>query len=163
MRVLITGGAGFVGSHLSDAYINRGDEVVAIDNLTSGRTVNIDHLRDEPRFTFVEGDIRHSPTVDGPFDLILHFASPASPPFYLEHPMLSLETGSIGTQWALELAKEHSARFLVASTSEVYGDPEVHPQVEDYWGNVNPNGPRSVYDEAKRYAEAITAAYRRSR
>ena len=162
MRVLITGGAGFVGSHLCDAYIDRGDQVVAIDNLTSGRLENVSHLGDEARFTMVEGDIRHAPEVPGAFDLVLHFASPASPPFYMDHPLLSLETGSIGTQWALDIAREHSARFIVASTSEVYGDPEIHPQTEDYWGNVNPNGPRSVYDEAKRYAEAITAAYRRS-
>lgn len=162
MRVLITGGAGFVGSHLCDAYIARGDEVVAIDNLTSGRVSNLAHLASNDLFELVEGDIRHAPTVPGSFDLVLHFASPASPPFYMDNPLLSLETGSIGTQWALEVAKNDGARFVVASTSEVYGDPLVHPQTEDYWGNVNPNGPRSVYDEAKRYAEAITASYRRS-
>lgn len=160
-RIILTGGAGFVGSHLCDALITRGDEVLCIDNLSSGQAANVAHLLDNERFTFLEADIRHNPQVDGPVDAVMHFASPASPPHYLEHPILTLETGSIGTQWCLDLAREHGARFMVASTSEVYGDPAVHPQVETYWGNVNPIGPRSVYDEAKRYAEAITMAYRR--
>lgn len=132
-----------------------------MDNLSSGQAANVAHLLDHERFTFMEADCRHNPTVEGAVDAVMHFASPASPPHYLEHPILTLETGSIGTQWCLDLAKEHGARFLIASTSEVYGDPAVHPQVETYWGNVNPIGPRSVYDEAKRYGEAITMAYRR--
>lgn len=160
-HVVITGGAGFVGSHLCDHYISQGWQVSAIDNLSSGRMVNIDHLRSVDGFQFHHADIRDQPTLPlGAVDLVLHFASPASPPFYLEHPFLSLETGSIGTAWALELAGRNDCRFVLASTSEVYGDPQVHPQREDYWGHVNPIGPRSVYDEAKRYAEALTMAWR---
>lgn len=151
-----------MGSHLCDAYVARGWEAVAIDNLSSGRRSNVDHLAGDPQFTLIEGDSRHGVEVGGSVSHVLHFASPASPPHYLENPILTLETGSLGTQWALDLAREHDARFLVASTSEVYGDPLVHPQTEDYWGNVNPIGPRSVYDEAKRYAEALTMAYHRT-
>jgi len=161
-HVVLTGGAGFVGSHLCDALIARGDRVTCIDNLSSGQAINVSHLLDNDGFSFMEADVRHSPLVEGPVDSVMHFASPASPPHYLEFPMLTLETGSIGTQWCLELAKANNARFMMASTSEVYGDPAVHPQVEGYWGNVNPIGPRSVYDEAKRYAEAITMAYNRT-
>ena len=161
MRVVVTGGAGFVGSHLCDAYIARGDQVVCVDNLSSGNLANVYPLRGNPGFSFLEADVRHEPVVEGDVDAVLHFASPASPKYYLAHPLLTMETGSLGTKWCVELARRHGARFLVASTSEVYGDPVVHPQVESYWGNVNPIGERSVYDEAKRYAEAMTAMYRR--
>jgi len=161
VRVVVTGGAGFVGSHLCDAYIARGDQVVCVDNLSSGNLANVYPLRGNPGFSFLEADVRHEPVVEGDVDAVLHFASPASPKYYLAHPLLTMETGSLGTKWCVELARRHGARFLVASTSEVYGDPVVHPQVESYWGNVNPIGERSVYDEAKRYAEAMTAMYRR--
>jgi len=162
-RVVITGGAGFLGSHLCDALLARGDEVVAFDNLLTGRLVNIAHLDDHERFTFVHHDVTQPFTVDGAVDAVLHFASPASPADYLAHPLETLAVGSDGTRNALELATTKGARFLVASTSEVYGDPEVHPQPETYWGHVNPIGPRSCYDEAKRFAEAITFAYHRAR
>ena len=162
-RVVITGGAGFLGSHLCDALLARGDEVVAFDNLLTGRLVNIAHLDDHDRFTFVDHDVTQPFTVDGAVDSVLHFASPASPADYLANPLETLAVGSEGTRNALELATAKGARFLVASTSEVYGDPEVHPQPETYWGHVNPIGPRSCYDEAKRFAEAITFAYHRAR
>lgn len=161
-RALIAGGSGFLGSHLVDRVLAQGGEVVAVDNLITGRRSNIAHLADHPRFTFVEGDAERAGELPGPFDLVLHFASPASPPRYMAHPIETLHAGSNATEALLDVARRDRARFVLASTSEVYGDPEVHPQPESYWGNVNPNGPRSVYDEAKRYAEALTAAYRRS-
>ena len=161
MRIVVTGGAGFLGSHLCDALHDRGDEVVCVDDLSSGRLDNVRHLLGSSRFDFRQHDIRDSLQIDGAVDVVVNMASLASPPRYLERPLFTLSTGSVGTQNALELAAQHGARFVQASTSEVYGDPLVHPQREDYWGNVNPHGPRSVYDEAKRYAEAITAAYRR--
>jgi len=162
-RALVAGGAGFVGSHLSDELIRRGYEVVVLDTLLTGSRSNVEHLADNPRFTLVEADAADAQTaVDGPFDLVLHFASPASPPWYMKYPIETLHAGSTATEALLRVAERDDARFILASTSEVYGDPAVHPQPETYWGNVNPNGPRSVYDEAKRYAEAITAAFRRS-
>jgi dTDP-glucose 4,6-dehydratase len=166
MRLVVTGGAGFLASHLIDALLARGDEVVALDNFVSGSPANIAHLADEPRFTFIEADVIDGVPVDGAVDGVLHLASPASPnptsaKSYLANPLATLKVGSIGTHNCLELAHERGARFLVASTSEVYGDPHVHPQPESYWGHVNPIGPRSVYDEAKRYAEAVTMSYHR--
>ncbi len=160
-RAVITGGAGFLGSHLSDRLLAEGYDVVAVDNLVTGSEDNIAHLRDDPRFEYVRQDTTQPYTVAGPVDLVYHFASPASPVDYLELPLETLLVGSIGTHHTLDLARDKGARFLVASTSEVYGDPSVHPQPEEYFGNVNPNGTRSVYDEAKRYAEAVTFAYRR--
>ena len=160
MRVVVTGGAGFLGSHLCDAIIARGDSVVCVDNLATGRPENVAHLVGGPEFTFVEADVSSALDVPGPADAIAHLASPASPPEYLRLPLETLAVGSRGTENALRLARRHRARFVLASTSEVYGDPAVHPQSEDYWGNVNPVGPRSVYDEAKRFAEALTRAYR---
>ena len=160
-RAVITGGAGFLGSHLSDRLLAEGYDVVAVDNLVTGSEDNIAHLRGNPRFEYVRQDITQPYTVGGPVDLVYHFASPASPVDYLELPLETLLVGSIGTHHTLDLARDKGARFLVASTSEVYGDPAVHPQPEEYFGNVNPNGTRSVYDEAKRYAEAVTFAYRR--
>lgn len=162
MRILITGGAGFIGSHLCDYYITHGHTVIAMDNLITGSLDNIAHLRDNPRFSFIHHDVTNYIDVDGPLDAILHFASPASPKSYLDYPIQTLKVGSLGTHNALGLAKSKNARFLLASTSEVYGDPQVHPQREDYWGHVNPIGPRGVYDEAKRFAEAITLAYHRT-
>ena len=162
MRVLVTGGAGFLGSHLCDRLIREGDEVLAMDNLLTGNERNIAHLADQKRFRFIRHDVTHFIFVDGPLDAVLHFASPASPIDYLELPIQTLKVGSLGTHNALGLAMAKKARFLLASTSEVYGDPLVHPQPETYWGNVNPIGPRGVYDEAKRFAEAITMAYRRA-
>ncbi len=164
MRILITGGAGFLGSHLCDALVGRGDEVVAMDNLLTGTVANISHLlgRDDGRFTFLKHDVTQYIHLDGELDAILHFASPASPIDYLELPIQTLKVGSLGTLFALGLAKAKGARFLLASTSEVYGDPLVHPQPETYWGNVNPIGPRGVYDEAKRFGEALTMAYHRT-
>jgi len=161
LRTVITGGAGFVGSHLCERFLAEGDEVVCVDNLLTGNRRNIVHLMDEPRFRFVEHNVSEPLQVDGAVDNVLHFASPASPADYLAHPIPTLKVGSLGTHNALGLAKAKDARFLLASTSEVYGDPEVHPQREDYWGNVNPIGPRGCYDEAKRFAEAITMAYHR--
>lgn len=161
MRVLITGAAGFLGSHLSDRFLADGHEVVGVDNLITGDTVNVAHLERERRFTFERQDVSRGLSVDGRLDGVLHFASPASPIDYLEHPIATLEVGSLGTRNALELARAHGARFFMASTSEVYGDPLEHPQRETYWGNVNPVGPRSVYDEAKRFSEALTMAYHR--
>ncbi len=161
MRVLVAGGAGFLGSHLSDALLARGDEVVCVDNLVTGRRANVEHLVGERGFEIVEHDITRPLDVAGPIDAVMNLASPASPRDYLALPIETLETGSTGTRNLLDLALRHGARFFLASTSEVYGDPLVHPQTEDYWGNVNPIGERSVYDEAKRYAEALTMAYHR--
>jgi dTDP-glucose 4,6-dehydratase len=161
-RVLITGGAGFIGSHLCERFLADGDDVICMDNLLTGSADNVAPLLANPRFTFIEQDVTNYIYVDGPLDAILHFASPASPVDYLELPIQTLKVGSLGTHKALGLAKAKQARFLLASTSETYGDPLVHPQNEDYWGNVNPIGPRGVYDEAKRFAEAITMAYHRT-
>ena len=160
MRVLVTGGAGFIGSHLCDLLLSKGCSVVCMDNLLTGNSENIAHIRD-PRFLFVKHDVTNYIVVDGPVDFVLHFASPASPIDYLELPIQTLKVGALGTHKALGVAKARGAKFLLASTSEVYGDPLVHPQQEDYWGNVNPVGPRGVYDEAKRFAEAMTMAYHR--
>ena len=161
MRFLITGAAGFLGSHLCDRFLAEGHEVVGMDNFITGHADNIAHLMGRRDFHFVEHDVTEFMYVDGPLDGVLHFASPASPVDYLELPIQTLKVGSLGTHKALGLAKAKGARFLLASTSEVYGDPKVHPQTEDYWGNVNPVGPRGVYDEAKRFAEAMTMAYHR--
>ena len=161
-RALITGGAGFIGSHLCERLLAEGCDVIAMDNLLTGSLENIEHLFGDPRFTFVQQDVTNFIHVSGRVDYVLHFASPASPIDYLELPIQTLKVGSLGTHKALGLAREKKARFLLASTSEVYGDPLVHPQKEDYWGNVNPVGPRGVYDEAKRFAEAMTMAYQRA-
>src|SRR5262252_968144 len=163
MRVLVTGGAGFLGSHLCDALIARGDEVVCVDNLSTGRAENVAHLAGRSGFGLLQADVTASFDARGPFGAVAHLASPASPPAYLERPLETLAVGSKGTENVLRIAERDAARFLLASTSEVYGDPQVHPQPESYWGNVNPVGPRSVYDEAKRYAEALTTAYRTAR
>lgn len=160
-RVLITGGAGFLGSHLCDRFIAEGDEVICMDNLITGSPDNIAHLIGNPKFKFIQHDVTNFVYVSGGLDFILHFASPASPIDYLQLPIQTLKVGSLGTHKTLGLAKEKNARFLLASTSEVYGDPLVHPQPENYWGNVNPVGLRGVYDEAKRFAEAMTMAYHR--
>lgn len=162
MRVLITGAAGFLGSHLCDRFLRDGHEVVGLDNFVTGHPDNIAHLMGNERFSFVRHNISEYTYVAGPLDGVLHFASPASPIDYLELPIQTLKVGSLGTHNALGIAKAKGARFFLASTSEVYGDPLVHPQVESYWGNVNPIGPRGVYDEAKRFAEAITMAYHRT-
>jgi len=161
-RVVVTGGAGFLGSHLCEALIARGDRVVAVDDLSTGVADNVDSLLGHPGFELVVADVSASVPVDGAVDAVLHFASPASPPDYLARPLETLAVGSEGTRRALALAAAHRARFILASTSEVYGDPAVHPQPETYWGNVNPVGPRSVYDEAKRFAEALTMATHRA-
>ncbi|NDK10458.1 MAG: NAD-dependent dehydratase [Armatimonadetes bacterium CG2_30_66_41] len=160
MRVVVTGGAGFLGSHLCERLLAEGREVVCLDNLITGATDNIAHLR-EPKFLFIHHDVTNYIYVEGRVDYVLHFASPASPIDYLELPIQTLKVGSLGTHKALGLAKAKGASFLLASTSETYGDPLVNPQPEDYWGNVNPIGPRGVYDEAKRFAEAMTMAYHR--
>jgi dTDP-glucose 4,6-dehydratase len=160
-RALVTGGAGFLGSHLCDSLLARGYEVLCLDNLLTGNTDNIAHLLGNSKFRFVHHNVTDYIFVEGPLDAVLHFASPASPVDYLEMPIQTLKVGSLGTHKALGLAKAKNARFLLASTSEVYGDPLVNPQPETYWGNVNPIGPRGVYDEAKRFAEAMTLAYRR--
>src|SRR6516225_8709680 len=160
-RALITGGAGFLGSHLSDRLLGDGWSVVVMDNLSTGTTDNIAHLAGRPDFKFIKHDVTEHIFLDGGIDAVLHFASPASPRDYHELPIQTLKVGSLGTHKALGLAKHKNARFLLASTSEVYGDPLIHPQPESYWGNVNPVGPRGVYDEAKRFAEAMTMAYHR--
>src|SRR6478672_2693479 len=159
-RVVITGAAGFIGSHLAEALLDRGYSVVGIDNLLTGDLANIAHLRNRD-FLFIKHDVTNYIFVEGPVDAVLHWASPASPIDYLELPIPTLKVGALGTHKALGLAKAKGARFMIASTSEVYGDPLEHPQKETYWGNVNPIGPRGVYDEAKRFAEAITTAYHR--
>lgn len=159
-RALVTGGAGFLGSHLSEALLQEGYRVVAADNLLTGRLANLDHLRNDSRFEFIETDVCQ-PLRCGPVDYVFHFASPASPVDYAAHGLETLRVGSYGTFECLETAKLYKAKFLMASTSECYGDPLVHPQTETYWGHVNPIGPRSVYDEAKRFSEAVTVAYRR--
>jgi len=162
MRILVTGGAGFLGSHLCDRLLAEGHTVIAMDNLITGSTDNIAHLAGNPNFTFVKHNVTNYIYLQGNLDAILHFASPASPVDYLELPIQTLKVGSLGTHNALGLALAKGARLLLASTSEVYGDPQIHPQTEDYWGHVNPIGPRGVYDEAKRFAEAMTMAYHRS-
>ena len=159
-KILITGGAGFLGSHLCDRFIKENYKVIAMDNLSTGSLKNIDHLFKQSNFEFYEHDVTILIHVLGPLDYIMHFASPASPIDYLKMPIQTMKVGSLGTLNCLGLAKEKKARILIASTSEVYGDPVVHPQTEDYWGNVNPIGPRGVYDEAKRFQEALTMAYR---
>jgi dTDP-glucose 4,6-dehydratase len=161
VRTLITGGAGFVGSHLCERFLAEGHEVICVDNFITGRPVNIEHLRDNPKFRIVVHDASKPLHIDNLLDNVLHFASPASPIDYVKSSIQTLKIGSLGTHVALGIAKRHGARFLLASTSEVYGDPAVHPQTEDYWGNVNPVGERSMYDEAKRFAEAMTMAYHR--
>jgi dTDP-glucose 4,6-dehydratase len=162
VRLVVTGGAGFLGSHICEALVARGDHVVAVDSLLTGSVENIAHLFGEEGFVFVEHDVTNFVHVSGPVDAVMHFASPASPVDYLEHPIKTLKVGSLGTHKTLGLAKDKGARYMLASTSEVYGDPKVHPQTEDYWGHVNPVGPRGVYDEAKRFAEAMTMAYQRA-
>lgn len=161
-KVLITGGAGFIASHLCESFLGRGHEVICIDNFSTGSRKNVASFSSNPRFRFIEQDITRFIRVEGPVDFVLHFASPASPVDYLELPIPTLKVGSLGTHNALGLAKLKKATFLLASTSEVYGDPLIRPQGEEYWGNVNPIGPRGVYDEAKRFAEAITMAYHRA-
>ena len=158
-RVLITGAAGFLGSHLCDRFINEGYYVIAMDNLITGDLINIEHLRSSPNFEFIHHDVTKHIEIDGNLEYILHFASPASPIDYLKIPIQTLKVGAMGTHNCLGLAKAKGARILVASTSEVYGDPLIHPQTEEYWGNVNPVGPRGVYDEAKRFMESMTMAY----
>ena len=160
-RILIAGGAGFLGSHLCDLFWNRDFEVICVDNLVTGNPRNVQHLVDQDRFTYFHHDIIQAIEVDQNLDYVLNFASPASPPDYYRLPIQTMLVGSTGTHNLLELAKEKSAVFMMASTSEIYGDPQVSPQLEDYWGNVNPVGPRSVYDEAKRFSEAMTMAYHR--
>ena len=159
-RAVITGATGFLGSHLAERLLDEGMEVVGLDNFLTGPPSNVDHLMERPEFRLIRADVTDFIHVGGPVDYVLHFASPASPIDYLQLPIETLKVGSIGTLHALGLAREKSARFLLASTSEVYGDPQVHPQPESYWGHVNPVGPRGVYDEAKRFAEAMTVAYR---
>jgi dTDP-glucose 4,6-dehydratase len=161
-RTVVTGGAGFIGSHLCDHFVKQGHEVICLDNLLTGSAVNIEHLLGLESFRFIQYDVTEYIHVGGPVDNVLHFASPASPVDYLKYPIHTLKVGALGTHKALGLAKEKKARFLLASTSECYGDPLIHPQPEDYWGNVNPVGPRGVYDEAKRFAEALTMAYHRT-
>jgi dTDP-glucose 4,6-dehydratase len=162
MRSVVTGGAGFLGSHLCDALLQRGDEVICLDNLITGSSDNVAHLLGNRKFRFIHHDVTEYIFIDGPVDNVLHFASPASPIDYLKLPIQTLKVGSLGTHKALGLAKAKGARFLLASTSEVYGDPQVHPQPETYWGHVNPIGYRGVYDEAKRFAESLAMAYHRA-
>ncbi len=161
MRTLITGGAGFIGSHLCDRFIQEGHEVICLDNFITGNRDNVAHLLDHPKFRVIVHDISNPIEIPDLIDNVLHFASPASPVDYLEHPIPTMKVGALGTHVSLGLAKRHKARYFLASTSEIYGDPLVHPQTESYWGNVNTIGPRSVYDEAKRFAEAMTMAYHR--
>lgn len=161
MRVVITGGAGFLGSHLCDKLLERGNEVLCLDNLVTGAAINVAHLSSHPRFTFQQHDVSKHIDVAGQVDAVMHFASPASPDDYLKLPIQTLKVGALGTHNTLGLALAKKARYLLASTSECYGDPEISPQVETYWGHVNPIGPRGVYDEAKRFAEAMTMAYHR--
>lgn len=161
MRAVVTGGAGFLGSHLCDRLLAEGWEVLALDNLITGSEANVGHLQGNPKFQYKKQDVNEAFTVDGEVGYVFHFASPASPPDYLKFPLETLKVGSHGTMNALEVAKAKKAKFLLASTSECYGDPDITPQVETYWGRVNPVGPRSVYDEAKRFAEATTMAYHR--
>ncbi|MFE3031433.1 UDP-glucuronic acid decarboxylase family protein [Streptomyces canus] len=163
MRVVVAGGSGFLGSQLCEALLNRGDRVSCLDNFSSGRAANVAHLMNRSGFECVTCDVTARPRVGGDVDAVVHLASPASPDDYHRHPLETLAAGSRGTENLLDLAVRHRSRLVLASTSEVYGDPQVHPQTEDYWGHVNPIGPRSVYDEAKRYAEALTTAYRRIR
>ncbi len=162
MRIVVTGAAGFLGSHLCDYLLKKGHEVIGLDNLITGTTRNIEHLAGNDRFKFIKHDVTEYIYISGGVDAVLHFASPASPVDYLEYPIQTLKVGALGTHKALGLAREKKARFLLASSSEVYGDPLVHPQREEYWGNVNPIGPRGVYDESKRFAEAMTFAYHRT-
>ncbi len=162
MRVLLTGAAGFLGSHLAERLLKEGHEVLGVDNLSTGQKRNLDHLLAHPGFHFLQADVTRSLQVEGPLDWVLHFASPASPPRYLKLPVETLLVNAEGTRHLLDLARAKGAAFFLASTSEVYGDPLVHPQPETYWGNVNPIGPRSIYDEGKRYAEALTLAYHRA-
>ena len=161
-RAVVTGGSGFLGSHLCERLLSEGHDVVCVDNLSTGCLTNVDHLRGNPNFCLQLADVVKPFTAEGEVDFVLHFASPASPADYLQMPIETLDVGSAGTRNALDLATQKQARFLLASTSEVYGDPQTHPQPETYWGHVNPVGPRSVYDEAKRFAEALTTAYRRT-
>jgi dTDP-glucose 4,6-dehydratase len=161
MRILLTGGAGFLGSHLAERLLERGNEVICMDNLITGNLENIEHLSGNENFEFIKHDVSKYIVAEGKIDYVMHLASPASPVDYLEHPIKTLKVGSLGTHNALGVAKAHGSKFFLASTSEVYGDPLVNPQPETYWGNVNPVGPRGVYDEAKRFAEAITLAYHR--
>jgi dTDP-glucose 4,6-dehydratase len=162
MRVLLTGAAGFLGSHLAERLLKEGCEVIGVDNLSTGQRRNLDRLMAHPGFHFLQADVTEPLEVEGPLDWVLHFASPASPPRYLKLPIATLLVNAEGTRHLLDLALSKGARFFLASTSEVYGDPLVHPQPETYWGNVNPIGPRSIYDEGKRYAEALTTAYHRA-
>jgi dTDP-glucose 4,6-dehydratase len=162
MRVVVTGGAGFLGSHLCTRLVDEGDDVVCLDNFCTGVPANVEHLIGHPQFRLVRTNVTDFIHVTGAVDMVLHFASPASPVDYLEMPIATMKVGSLGTLHALGLAKERGARFVLASTSEAYGDPQVHPQTEDYWGHVNPVGPRGVYDEGKRFGEALTMAYRRT-
>jgi len=162
IKTIVTGGAGFVGSHLCEYLVERGHKVVCVDNLITGRRTNLENIENHRNFEFIEHDVTEPFFIEDKVDYIYHLASPASPKDYLEHPIHTLKVGALGTYHMLGLAKQQGARFLLASTSEVYGDPKVNPQPEEYWGNVNPIGPRGVYDEAKRYAEAITMAYHRS-
>ncbi|MBI5631746.1 MAG: SDR family oxidoreductase [Elusimicrobia bacterium] len=162
MRILITGGAGFLGSHLAERFLSQGHYVIVLDNLITGQPENIQELFKNPKFSFIKMDVTNFIHVPGPLDAVLHFASPASPEDYAKFPIPTLKVGALGTHKALGLAKDKKAVFMLASTSEVYGDPQVNPQPETYWGNVNPIGPRGVYDEAKRFAEALATAYHRS-
>ena len=162
MNIVITGGSGFVGSYLCEKLINDGHEIIVVDNLLTGSTENINHLMHNENFTFIEHDVQNHIEIENKVDYVLHFASAASPKAYTEHPVNTLKAGSVGTINTLGLAKKHDAEYLLASTSEVYGDPLISPQTEEYWGNVNPNGERSMYDEAKRFAEAAVATYSRS-
>ncbi|MBT9281095.1 MAG: SDR family oxidoreductase [Hydrogenibacillus schlegelii] len=162
MRVLLVGSAGFIGHHLAERLLQEGHHVIGVDNLSTGRKSNVERLSAYPAFSFVEADASRPLEIEGPLDWVMHFASPASPPRYMARPIETMLINGEGTRHLLDLALKKGAKFFLASTSEVYGDPLVHPQEESYWGNVNPNGPRSIYDESKRYAEALTLAYHRS-